>query len=202
MAKQLKSLNQQFNRADQETKREIGEYVHQNPGRWIPKEELVEVAGIDESGVSRHIESLHEEEYVLSKMDDGQRHVQWNGRGAGGLEYWIRQIIPPQVRAASSELRPLLTLETLGGAYLPTILFGVFVILGLLCGVFAVIISFTPSGSLFGFNAKQIVFLAGSSTIFAAAFFVAIPIAKLIDAGVGRIWNIMTGEPESDGQEE
>ena len=201
MSRQLKSLEQQFDRGDQDTKRTIGEYVHGNPGRWVSREELVDVVDIDESGVSRHLDHLHDEGYFLSKSPDDQRLVQWNGRGAGGIEYWIRQIIPRQARAAGNEIKPLLTLDSLGGAYLPTFLFGVFVILGFLCGIFAVILSHAPGDTIAGVTMDQVVLLAGLSTIFASTVFVLIPVAKLIEAGLEKIIQFFGRTSESDKQD-
>lgn len=201
MSRQLKSLEEQFDRGDQDTKRTIGEYVHDNPGRWVSREELVDEVEIDESGVSRHLDHLHDEGYFLSKSPDDQRFVQWNGRGAGGIDYWIRQIIPRQARAAGNEIRPLLTLDSLGGAYLPTFLFGVFVILGFLCGIFAVILSHAPGDTIAGVTMGQVVSLAGLATIFASTVFVFIPVAKLLDMGLQKLIEWLRTTSESDEQD-
>lgn len=198
MSQQLDSLKEEFDRDDQDTKRTIGQYIHDNPGRWISRKEIVDEVDIDESGVSRHIDKLHEEGYLLSKKVDEQRHVQWNGRGAGGIEYWIHQIVPPQARTAGSELKPLLTLERLGGAYVPTILFGVFVLLGFMCGIFAVVLSHTPSDSFAGVTTDQVVYLAGIATIFASTVFVLIPVAKLIEVGLEELIQFFNTTSESD----
>lgn len=117
MPNQLDDLHDQFDRANQENKRKIGEYLYYRPAQWIARQEIVNQFDIDESGVSRHIDALHEEGFLASKSTADQRYVQWNGRGAGGIEYWIRQAVPPQLWAGGSELRPLLTLTSLGGAY-------------------------------------------------------------------------------------
>lgn len=185
----LDDLHTQFDRADQENKRKIGEYLYNRPAQWVPRQEIVEKFDIDESGVSRHIDALYEEGFLLTKTVDGQRYVQWNGRGAGGIEYWIRQAIPPQLWAAGSELRPLLTLDSLGGAYAPTILFGILITIGLITGGFAVFVAYLPSDSIFGIALFEIVILTGMVTILASVLLLLIPFSKLLEYGISKVWN-------------
>ena len=189
MAKQLDNLRDQFDRADQENKREIGEYFYRRPAQWIPRQEIVEEFDIDESGVSRHISALYEEEFLLSKRTNDQRYVQWNGRGAGGVGYWIRQMVPQQLWSAGSELRPLLTLDTLGGAYVPTILFGGLIILGFFTAVLAILITYLPSDSVLGVTVTEIVVLNGLISILAALLVLLIPFIRLLELGFERVWN-------------
>lgn len=189
MAKRLDDLHDQYSRADQGNKRRIGEYIFHRPGRWIPRQKIVEQFDIDESGVSRHIDDLHEDEFVMSKIEDEQRYVQWNGRGAGGIEYWIRQAIPSQLWAAGNELRPLLTLNSLGGAYVPTLFFGGLVLTGFITALLAVIITYLPSNSAFGVTVTEVVVLTGIVTIMASFLMVAIPVARLAELGWWKAWN-------------
>lgn len=188
MTDQKEELHKKYNRADQTKIRGIGEYLFHRPAHWISRQEIVEEFEIDESGVSRHIDTLHEDGFIASKYDDGQRYVQWEGRGAGGIEYWMREAIPPQIWAAGSELRPLLTLDSLGGAYFPTLLFGGLVLLGFTTAIFAVIIAYHPSDSVFGVTVTEVVVLTGILTIMASVLFILIPFAKLLDEGLERAW--------------
>jgi hypothetical protein len=150
MPDRLADLRDQFNRADQEKKRQIGEYLYSRPARWVSRQEIVDEFDIDESGVSRHIDSLHEAGYLQTKFIDDQRYVQWDGRGAGGLRYWVREATPPQLWAAGSELRPLFSLDSLGGAYLPTLLFGILILIGFFSGIVTVVLVYLPLNSALG----------------------------------------------------
>jgi biotin operon repressor len=94
MSNRLRKLCAEFDRSDQEIKRDIGRYLHDRPAQWISKQELVDEFNIDESGVGRHIQGLHDEGYLLTTKRDKQLHAQWHGRGAGGLEYWVQQATP------------------------------------------------------------------------------------------------------------
>lgn len=189
MTDRLDDLHEQFDRADQKNKRKIGNYLYQRPAQWVPRQEIVEQFNIDESGVTRHIDALHTEGFLASKYVDDRRYVQWNGRGAGGIEYWIRQAIPPQIWAAGSELRPLLTLDSLGGAYVPTILFGILVLTGFSTAISAVFIAYLPSESAFGVTVTDLVVITGIVTIMASVFLLLIPFARLLEIGLERAWN-------------
>lgn len=202
MTSQLEELRDQFDRADQENKRRIGEYIYHRPARWIPRQEIVEEFDIDESGVSRHIDALYEEGFLTSKRINGQRYVQWNGRGAGGVEYWIRQAIPPQLWAAGSELRPLLTLDFLGGAYVPTLFFGGLVLVGFSTAIFAVVIAYSPTGSILGVTVTEVVVLTGIITIMASVSFILIPFARLLEVSLVKAWNRGESLAKKDGDDD
>lgn len=188
MTDQLDELHDQFDRADQENKRRIGEYLYHRPAQWIPRQEIVDQFDIDESGVSRHIDALYEEEFLLSKQMNDQRYVQWNGRGAGGIEYWIRQVVPPQLWSAGNEIRPLLILDSLGGAYVPTLLFGGLVLIGFCTAIFAIFISHLPSESLFGVTVRNVVIFNGVLSIMASLLLLLIPVARLTERGLEKTY--------------
>lgn len=198
MSEQLESLKSKYDRADQETKRRIGEYIHNRPARWVTKRQIVEEFEIDESGVSRHLEDFYDDEFVMSKLKDGERVVQWEGKGSGGFEYWIRQLIPPQLWAASNELRPLFTLNFLGGAYAPTIIFFLLFFLGTFMGLFSIIIAFYPSKTVLGFTTTSGVILTGLVTIFASLLLVTIPLAKMLEVALWRAWHWGTSSPNEE----
>lgn len=188
MSNRLNDLYDEFNRADQVTKREIGKYVYYRPAQWVAKQEIAEQFDIDPSGAGRHIDDFYDAEFVVTKKIDGQKYAQWNGRGAGGIRYWLREAIPLQLWTASSELRPLLTLESLGGAYVPTVLFGVLVLLGLITGFFAVVVAYLPSNSALGVTVTDLVFLTGIVTVMAAVFLLLVPFASALEAILERTW--------------
>lgn len=188
MTDQLEKLYNQFDRADQGNKRLLAKYLYDRPAQWIPRQEIVDQFDIDESGVSRHIDALHEGGFITSKYEGDQRYVQWNGRGAGGLEYWLRQAVPSQLWAAGSELRPLLTLNFLGGAYVPTILFGGLVLTGFITAIFAVFISYFHSNSILGLTVTEVVVLTGIVTILASVLLLLIPSAILLEMGLEKVW--------------
>ncbi len=202
MSDKLDQVHEQFPRKDQENKRKIAEYLYNRPGQWVPRQELVEQFDIDGSGITRHINALHDEQFLLSTGDDDQRKVKWNGRGAGGVEYWLRQMIPKQLWVAGSELRPLLTLDSLGGAYVPTLLFGILVLIGFLTGIFAIVVSYFPSDSALGVTATDAVFLSGMITVMASLIFLLIPISKLLDHGIEVLWVWTVEQTEKGGDDE
>jgi hypothetical protein len=199
MPDRLADLRNQFNRADQEKKRQIGEYLYSRPAQWVSRQEIVDEFDIDESGVSRHIDSLHEAGYLQTKFIDDQRYVQWDGRGAGGLRYWVREATPPQLWAAGSELRPLFSLDSLGGAYLPTLLFGILILIGFFSGIVTVVLVYLPSNSALGITATDMVFLTGIVTMMAAVFLLIIPVARLLDIAVQKIvvWSLRLVKEEN-----
>lgn len=198
----LEDLNTQFNRADQEIKREIGEYLYNRPAQWIPKSILVNQFDIDESGVTRHVNDLHEEGYLQTKYVDRQLYVQWEGRGAGGIEYWLRELIPPQMWEAGSNLRPLLTLESLGGAYIPTLFFGILLLSGLLAGLIGIVIALLPAESLFGVEVIEVTLLTGMITVMASTFFFLIPFSRLLERFLWRLVNYAKNLLSGDSEEE
>ncbi|WP_144798978.1 hypothetical protein [Halorubrum depositum] len=199
MPDRLADLRNQFNRADQEKKRQIGEYLYSRPARWVSRQEIVGAFDIDESGVSRHIDGLHEAGYLQTKYIDDQRYVQWDGRGAGGIRYWVREATPPQLWAAGSELRPLFSLDSLGGAYVPTLLFGILILIGFFSGIVTVVVVYLPSNSALGVTATDMVFLTGIVTMMAAVFLLIIPVARLLDIALQKIvvWSLRLVKEEN-----
>ncbi|WP_141212536.1 hypothetical protein [Halorubrum sp. Hd13] len=143
---------------------------------------------IDESGVSRHIDDLYEDEFIQQTKEDGHRSVQWKGRGAGGLDYWLRQIIPSQMWAAGSELRPFLTIGRLGGAYLPTILFGILFFVGIVTALSTIVVSYLPSNSVLGLTVSDLIFLTGGITVTASLSLVLGIIGRFLEIGMHWIW--------------
>ena len=198
MPDQLERLELEYSRSDQETKRKIGKYIYHRPGRWITREEIGGNFEIDESGVSRHLNDLYDNEFIVSKKENGERLVQWNGRGSGGIEYWLRQLIPSQIQAATNELRPLLTLDSLGGAYVPTLIFGFLTVLGFFMGLSSVLIAFHPSESVFGFTTTSGVILTGFVTILASVILVTIPLARILEVAIWRSWDQVSSVRESE----
>jgi biotin operon repressor len=198
MNNRLSELRTRFDRSDQEIKRDIGRYLHQRPARWISKQELVDEFDIDESGIGRHIQALHDEGYLLTTKKNQQLHAQWNGRGAGGLEYWVRQVTPSQLWSAGSELRPLLTLDSLGGAFVPTAAFGIFLLSGLIGGVAVVVISYAPGDALFGVSARGATLLTGALTVTAATFLILTPVAVLLERGLGKLIKPFRGPKDTE----
>jgi predicted transcriptional regulator len=93
----LAALQAEYDNENQSTKRNIGEYLYNRPAQWIAQQVLASEFDLDSSGISKHLDKFHEDGYILSKKEDGERYVQWNGRGAGGLEYWARELIPGQL---------------------------------------------------------------------------------------------------------
>jgi hypothetical protein len=190
---QLERLHDFYPRKDQEKKREIAKYVYNRPGRQIPRQEIVEEFDIDDSGVSRHINDLHDDRFLLTTGDGDQRYVRWNGRGSGGVEFWVRQAIPNEVWEAWKELRPLLTISSLGGAYVPTVLFVLLSLIGFLTAIFSIVASYTPSNSVFGVTVANAVYLTGLFTVTASLSLVLIPVAKLLGEAMERMWYWGTG---------
>lgn len=188
MADRLNELHETYSSANQETKRAIGEYLYDRPGVWVPKTKFEKVIDIDESGVSRHLDDLHEDEFLRTEYDDGQLYVQWRGRGSGGMGYWVRRAVPPQVYGAIVELRPLLTLEALGGAYVPTLMFGFLLLFGFTTALLVVLVSYLPMDSLFGITVLEAIGMTGAATVMASVFFVLIPVARLIERVLWRLW--------------
>ncbi|WP_152420227.1 hypothetical protein [Halorubrum distributum] len=181
------------------SERDIGRFIYERPAQWIPRQTLVDYFDIDESGVSRHVEHLYEDEFIQKKKEDGQSYVQWNGRGAGGFGYWLRQTIPSQMWSAGSELRPLLTIDRLGGAYLPTILFVILFFVGIVTALSAIVVSYFPSNSVLGFSAGNLVFLTGAITVTASLSLVLGIVGRVLEMALYRVWNYITGSVQSEG---
>lgn len=189
MTDQIEELKEQFDRADQEPKRKLGMYLAARPARWVPRQDLVDHLKIDESGVTRHVDTLHDEGYLVSKREEGKRYLMWNGRGVGGFGYWMRQAIPSHFWAAGRELRPLFTLDSLGGAYVPTLLFGTLSLIGFLTAIFTVILSYLPMDSIFGITVTDAFILTGLATIMASVLFVLVPFTRLLEQWLESMWN-------------
>ena len=199
MTKTLEELHETYSREDQQIKRDIALFIYKKPAQWISRQTLVDQFDIDESGVSRHIEQLYEDEFIQQTKENGQRYVQWKGRGAGGLDYWLRQIIPSQLWSAGSELRPLLTIDRLGGAYLPTILFGILFIVGITTALATIVVSYFPSDSAFGVTAQNLVYITGAITVTASLSLVLGIFGRILEIGLHWIWNSITNSVQSGG---
>jgi hypothetical protein len=198
MTKTLEELKETYSREDQKIKRDIGRFIYERPAQWIPRQTLVDYFDIDESGVSRHAEHLYEDEFILRKKENGQSYVQWNGRGAGGFGYWLRQIIPSQIWSAGSELRPLLTIDRLGGAYLPTILFVLLFFVGIVTALFAIVVAYFPSNSVWGFTTGNLVFLTGAITVTASLSLVLGILGRVLEMALHRAWSRIKGSAQSE----
>lgn len=182
MTDELDELYNEFNRDDQEVKRDIGKYIHDLPGRWIAKRQILDRVDLDESGVSRHLSDLHENGFLRTKYgEDGQLYVRWNGRGAGGFGYWVRRAIPSWMLQIGKEIRPVFTLDTLGGAYVPTILFILLLLIGLATAIFTVIITYAPMDSIYGIGVLDAVLATGMITILASVVLLLLPIFVILD---------------------
>lgn len=189
MTEKLAKLHETYDRSDQEIKREIGGYLHDRPGRWISKQDIVDWTDIDESGVNRHLDQLHEDGFLQRRFSDGdQLQVKWNGRGAGGVGYWFRKIVPIEVRKAGVEISPLLTVKSLGSAYFPTLLFSVLILEGTLTGLIVVVISHIPGNSLFGVTPREALIASGIANVGAAVFLLLIPLALLLERFLKYVW--------------
>ena len=189
MSNQLDEFQTEYDRADQDTKRAIGEYLYRRPAQWVAKQEIAEVFEIDPSVAGRHLDDFYEDGFVVTSKIDGQKHAQWDGRGAGGVRYWLRELVPQQLWMAGSELRPLFTLESLGGAYVPTLLFGVLVLMGFITGLFVVLVAYLPTDSALGVTVTDLVFLSGIITVMASVFLLLVPFARLLEVALVRAWN-------------
>ncbi|TKX84682.1 hypothetical protein EXE43_17600 [Halorubrum sp. SS5] len=199
MTKTLEELKETYSREDQQIKRDIGRYIYERSAQWIPRQTLVDYFDIDESGVSRHVEHLYEDEFIQKKKENGQTYVQWKGRGAGGFGYWLRQVIPSQMWNAGSELRPLLTIDRLGGAYLPTILFVILFLVGIVTALSATVVSYFPSNSVLGFTAENLVFLTGAITVTASLSLVLGIFGRILEKVLHWAWNRITDSIQSEG---
>ncbi|TQQ79149.1 hypothetical protein EGH24_12205 [Halonotius terrestris] len=173
MGGSLAALKSEYDGDNQSSKRVLGEYLYDRPAQWVAQQELASEVDLHSSVVSKHLDDFHEDGYILSKKVEGERHVQWDGRGAGGLGYWARELIPQQLWQAGSELRPFLTLDRLGGAYLPTLLFGLLMGVGLVMGVTTYLIAEFELGSVFGYTALDILVITGILTMTASVLLLA-----------------------------
>lgn len=67
MTNTLEKLQETYSRGDQQVKRDIGRFIYERPAQWIPRQTLVDYFDIDESGVSRHVEHLYEDEFIQKR---------------------------------------------------------------------------------------------------------------------------------------
>ena len=124
---------------------------------------------------------------------DAEELVQMVEEGVTGYQSlsgdgpWARELVPQQLRQAGSELRPLLTLDRLGGAYLPTILFGLLVGIGLVMGITAYLIAEFELGAVFGYTAQDILVLTGICTMLASVLLLAGILWRLVLLGASAI---------------
>lgn len=182
MPHQLDAVRDEFDREDQQIKHEIAAYLFYRPGRWVAKPELVERFDIDESGISRHLDHLHDSGYVQSKTEvGGKRYVKWNGRGVGGLSYWIRAAIPDAFWEVGENLRDLLQPTRLGGAFVPTFAFVMLLCLGLIAAFATIILSYLPGDSLFGITIWDTLAWTGLFTVLASVLLALIPVAHVLE---------------------
>lgn len=199
MTDRLLRLREEYDQANQETKRAIGKYIHDRPGRWIPKQLLVTEFDLDESVVGRHLDDFHEDSFVQSRHDEqGRRMVRWDGPGAGGLEYRLRQLLPERVWRAGQEVRPLFTLDVLGGAYPITLFAGLLWVSGIVTGLFFLFVLYSPWDSILGVTVTDALVLTGTVTVFASLLFVFIPLAYILDRVLTRGLNWVTGHVRDD----
>ncbi|OYR83589.1 hypothetical protein DJ71_10020 [Halorubrum sp. E3] len=101
--------------------------------------------------------------------------------------------------SAGSELRPLLTIDRLGGAYLPTILFVILFFVGIVTALSAIVVSYFPSNSVLGFSAGNLVFLTGAITVTASLSLVLGIVGRVLEMALYRVWNYITGSVQSEG---
>lgn len=195
MSELLDEVKGKFDREDQQVKRDIAEYLYRQPGQWISKQELVDQFDIDESGVGRHLDDLHDFGAIQSKTGDTQRFVKWDGRGVGGLRYWTRRAIPDELWVVGEDLRVFLTPSVLGGAFVPTLAFVLLLCLGLATALFTTVLMFLPVDSLLGITVLDAFAITGLITMLASVLLALVPAARLLEAIVWRLW------PEADGQE-
>jgi hypothetical protein len=195
MSELLNDVKKKFDREDQQVKRDIAEYLYRQPGQWIAKQELADLYGIDESGVGRHLDDLHDFGAIQSKTDDTQRFVKWDGRGVGGLRYWTRRAIPDELWVVGEDLRAFLTPSVLGGAFVPTLAFVLLLCLGLATALFTTVLMFLPVDSLLGVTVVNAFAITGLITMLASVLLALVPAARLLEAIVWRVW------PQMDVQE-
>lgn len=203
MGDSLASLHAEYDQYNQSTKRNIGEYLYDRPAQWVAQQELASEFDLDRSGISKHLDDFYDEGYIHSTKEDGERYVQWDGRGAGGLQYWARELIPRQLWRAGSELRPFLTLDRLGGAYLPTLLFGLLMLVGIVLGATTYLIAEFELGSVFGYTAWDILVITGILTMVASVLLFAGILWRLlvlgaVAIGVLPLWGDADSVYESD----
>lgn len=203
MSKNLDLLQNQYDRKDQGVKRDIGKYIHDRPGRWISKKKIVDWSNLDESGVQRHLEDFHEDGFIITKIgDDDQLYAKWNGRGSGGISYYTREIIPPELIAAAKEIRPILTLDSIGGAYLTTLVFGILLIIGLATASFTAVVYYTPGDAAFGITVFEALVLTGIVTVAASVFMLFIPVGIILEKIIEWILDWISNKEENKEPDE
>jgi hypothetical protein len=93
-----------------------------------------------------------------------------------------------------------LTLTSLGGAFVPTVAFVIFLLSGLIGGVSVVVISYSPGNALFGVSAQGATLLTGALTVTAATCLLLTPVAVLLERGIWKFenWLHSIGKTEKD----
>lgn len=187
MSNLLEAVHNEFDRDDQQIKRDIAEYIWSRPGQWIAKQELVDQFDIDESGVGRHLDRLHDFGAVKSKKDEGKRYVKWNGRGVGGVRYWIRRTVPDELWVVGENLRAFVNPTRLGGAFVPTMAFVILLGLGLVTAFMTIVFAYLPGDALFGITVLDTLAFTGAFTVMASLLLVLVPVARLLEAVLWRL---------------
>jgi len=203
MGDSLTELQAEYDQENQETKRTIGAYLYERPSQWIAQQDLASEFNLDGSTVSKHLKQFEQDEFIETQEIDDQRHAQWSGRGAGGIRYWADRIIPQPLWRAGRELRPYVTLDRLGGAFLPTLLFGFLMILGLVMGAATYLIAEFELASVFGYTAWDILVFTGICTMGASMLLLASVLWRLFVWGVSAIglipqWGDQDSADETD----
>jgi len=196
MGDSLTELKAEYDQDNQDTKRSIGEYLHGRPSQWIAQQELASEFDIDVSGVSKHLKQFEKQDYIETKEVNDEKYAQWIGRGAGGIRYWADRIIPGPLWEAGRELRLFVTLDRLGGAFLPTLLFGFLMILGLVMGVMTYLIAEFELESVVGYTARDILVFTGICTMMASVLLLAGILWRLL------VWGVAAGGLVSESSEQ
>lgn len=198
MSDLLDDVEERFDRGDQQVKRDIARYLYHQPGQWIAKQELTDLFEIDESGIGRHLDDLHDFGAIQSKTENTRRFVKWNGRGIGGFRYWIRKAIPDELWIVGEDLRAFLTPSVLGGAYIPTLAFVLLLCFGLATALFTTFLLFLPMDSLFGITVVTAFAITGLVTMSASVLLALVPVARLLDA---IVWRLMPQDAHNRGKD-
>jgi biotin operon repressor len=187
MGDKLSELNAEYDQSNQAIKRNLGSHLYHRPAQWVSQQDLATEFEKDPSTVSRHLDDFHDDGYVISKTTESGRYVQWAGRGGGGVRYWVRELVPTQLWLAGSELRPLLRFDRFGGAYLPTLLFGLLMVVGLVMGVATYLIAEFELGGILGYSTTDILVLTGIVTVLASVFLCTAILWRLLVLGVSAM---------------
>ncbi len=187
MTDKLDQLRDQYDRADQDTKRDIGEYLYARPNQQISQQELTEEFGIGDSGVSRHLDEFDDDGYIDSFRESGERYATWNGDGKKTLRSWLRRVLPDRLLSAGYELRPLFSASRLGGGYIPVLLSGGFIVSGIVTAVLAIVLAHSPMESIMGLTVVDILLLTGLAVAAAATMLLTLPLVLLLNRSLLRL---------------